>query len=68
MCRTPEGSFCDLVDTGINERVGSSMIPRLWTWVEGVTVEPSMLREGLGGAGEGVWADEEDFRFIAVEF
>ena len=26
------------------ERVGSRMIPRLRTWVEGVTMEPSMLR------------------------
>ena len=30
---------------GRNERVGSRMIPRLRTRVEGVTVEPSILRE-----------------------
>ena len=35
---------------GRNERVGSRMIPRLRTWVEGVMMEPSMLREK-------VWAE-----------
>jgi len=35
---------------GRKERVGSRMIPRLRTWVEGVTMEPSMLREK-------VWAE-----------
>ena len=29
---------------GMNERVGSRMSPRLQTWVEMVTVEPSVLR------------------------
>ena len=35
---------------GKKERVGFKMIPRLRTWVEGVMVEPSMLREK-------VWAE-----------
>lgn len=35
---------------GRNERVGSMMMPRLRTWVEGVTMEPSMVREK-------VWAE-----------
>ena len=50
---------------GKKERVGLRMIPRLRTWVEGVMMEPSMLREK-------VWAERmrclEYFRFIAVEF
>ena len=37
---------------GKKERVGLRMIPRLRTWVEGVMMEPSMLREK-------VWAGEE---------
>jgi len=37
---------------GRKERVESRMIPRLLTWVEGVTMEPSMLREK-------VWAERE---------
>ena len=35
---------------GKKERVGLRMIPRLQTWVEGVMMEPSMLREK-------VWAE-----------
>lgn len=30
-----EGSFCDLVDVVTIKRVGSRMIPRLWTWWRG---------------------------------
>ena len=32
---------------GRNERVGSKMMPRLRTWLEGVTVKPSMLSENV---------------------
>ena len=37
---------------GGKERVGSRMTPRLRTWVEGVMMEPSMLRKK-------VWAERE---------
>ena len=38
---------CFLIEfiCGRSERVGSRMIPRLRTQVEGVTIEPSILRE-----------------------
>ena len=41
------------------------------TWVKKVTVEPSTLREKVWVervTSESVGADDEDFRFIAVEF
>ncbi len=54
--------------------VGSSMIPRLWTSVEGVTIEPSMLSEKswvewVGDFGPIMMMMMiSDFRFVAVEF
>lgn len=44
------------------------MTPKLWTWVEGVTRYPSMVREKPISPGFGFVVDDNDFGFIAVWF
>jgi len=71
-CNVPqmkEGCFCDMVGMG-EEREGGvendAEVADLGGRIDDGAID--IEREGLGGAGEGVMADDEYFRLVAVEF